>query len=338
MQVMSIIRCLVNTVLLLAIISGQAGGQEFEPRIFELNQDFVQNNEKLTDPDACAPREVVSDLFRQIGSIVKVYPTENYYYFKFTRAGKSYSGSLRLFVEDRDSGILQFACYENYVSWLSQSSVEVVYASLDETDGLVLEKVGELEYRAIFEGNSVTFQLNDLDQTYDEDLLQSDEKFSGRIFDESGLIFVLIYNSSEKYFYYQLDTTNRVPEAFVRFSSEIYLGKRTGFLFYNDTIGNFILIGVQQEEVHSNSWYDGPFDQLPENFFNATTYWENVFDAFPELNGKLSSGGIFIDDVDAVFGIFAYRGVPVGDDFVFIEDCIKVSISRPILIKCLTGA
>lgn len=39
---------------------------------------------------------------------VKVYPTENYYYFRFIHAGTPYAGNLRFDRRDRDQGKVQF--------------------------------------------------------------------------------------------------------------------------------------------------------------------------------------------------------------------------------------
>jgi len=47
--------------------------------------------------------------FASLGDRVKVYPTENYYYFKLGVAGVTLVGNLRLDAADRDRGVLLYA-------------------------------------------------------------------------------------------------------------------------------------------------------------------------------------------------------------------------------------
>ena len=50
-------------------------------------------------------------------SRVTVYPTENYYYFKFVHAGVPIAGNLRLDPRDRDKGKVYFGYYEDNAEW-----------------------------------------------------------------------------------------------------------------------------------------------------------------------------------------------------------------------------
>jgi hypothetical protein len=50
------------------------------------------------------------------------------------------------------------------------------------------------------------------------------------------------------------------------------MGKRTGFAFYQDGLRHRkILVGVYEANYRLNTYFDGPFDQLPDNFIEGET-------------------------------------------------------------------
>ena len=61
---------------------------------------------------------------------VKVYPTENYYYFHFFHQGVRYAGNLRLDMMDRDKGKLHFAYFEDLQEWKEDASL--TYNAFDQ--------------------------------------------------------------------------------------------------------------------------------------------------------------------------------------------------------------
>jgi hypothetical protein len=322
--------------LVICLLTDRAVSQEDRPRHFELNEDMIRAVNTPANPQACSPNEVLGDLFKQISPVARIYPTENYYYFSFYRGGKSYSGSLRLAVDSRDDGIVQYACYETYTSWLEVNPKAGLEKQLSRDDGVFVTKISDFEYNIEFQDIGVTFVLNNIDQTPDKDKLRKGEKFVGRIFDESALIFDLVYNTIEKAFYFVLDTRKRIPDAFVRMKDNVYVGKRTGFVFFEDVaMKRFILIAVHSEEVNKNTPYDGPGDQLPENFYKDLGFLDYVYEAHPDLVGKLTSGGTYINS-GSIFAIYSYRDYFSKKDFGFIDSCITKNPSGTKLILCLT--
>jgi hypothetical protein len=220
------------------------------------------------------------------------------------------------------------------MSWLERDG-EKVLKDLSKADGVLVTKLNRFEYNIEFNGAVVRFVLNNIEQAPDEEMLGKDEHFAGRSVDESGLIFDLIYNRAEKAFYFVLDAKNPVPDAFVRIKDKVYLGKRTGFVFFEDVaLKRFILIAVHAEEVYRNSPYDGPFDQLPENFYEELGFWGYVYDAYPELVGKLTAGGSYLDQA-LIFGIMPYRRYVSTKDLRFVDVCVKKP-RRVRMILCLT--
>jgi hypothetical protein len=190
-----------------------------------------------------------------------------------------------------------------------------------------------------FQGTTVRFFLNKVDQTADKDILGNGDEFVGRLFDDSGVMFDLVYNKSQKAFYFVLDTKTHVNEAFVKFRDNVYVGTRTGFVYFDDIAAHrYILIAVNAEEVHNNSPYDGPFDQLPENYYKQIYFWRYVYDAFPDLVGKLTDGGVYRDSKsELIFGLAPYRQYVSEKDLKFIDACMRKYPERTKLLLCLTS-
>ena len=77
-------------------------------------------------------------------------------------------------------------------------------------------------------------------------------------------------------------------------SEPIQIGKRTGFAFYPFD-GRKILIGVDERQSRLNTYLDGPFDQLPENFIEGEALREAILAADPSVKGKIDRLGNFAD-------------------------------------------
>jgi hypothetical protein len=75
-------------------------------------------------------------------------------------------------------------------------------------------------------------------------------------------------------------------------TDRIVIGKRTGFAFYRDhKRDRKILIGVFESNARVNSYYDGPFDQLPDNFIEGEALRSAILATEPELAGKIDRFG-----------------------------------------------
>jgi hypothetical protein len=226
---------------------------------------------------------------------VQVYPTENYYYFRFVHNGVPYAGNIRLAAADRDQGKVHFYYAAPPADWNSEPPDH--YAVLDATEGVEVKQLAPLTYRVSYGGKSVTFVLNDLSKVKPPGgLLGADEVFLGPVFDESGIRFFLVFNAKLKIFHYVLDeTVNVADELFAaRASDRIQIGRRTGFAFYLHE-GRKILIGVDERQSWLNTYLDGPFDQLPDNFVEGEALREAIYAADPPARGKIDRLGYFTD-------------------------------------------
>src|SRR5689334_16028481 len=109
-------------VVLMATVAA-AVAQEL-PRL-ETNQAYVED---VTRRTMLAIQDEMAVFEYVLGSLperVKVFPTENYYYFRFALNGVRYAGDIRLDALDRDRGKLHFGYYEEAAEWRGEGGVDV---------------------------------------------------------------------------------------------------------------------------------------------------------------------------------------------------------------------
>jgi hypothetical protein len=283
---------LAGLAMLVGIIGGAAAETAEQPKLFthESYVDDVLRTDALPVDD---PKAMFAYVLGSLPDRVKVYPTENYYYFRFVTKGTQYAGNIRLDVSDRDQGKLHFAYYEDLAEWKDESPV--THVVLDKTEGVIVEKLDRLVYRVSSGDKAVVFELNDLSKVAPPaNAIGPDEKYIGPIFDDSAIRFFLVYNSKLKIFHYILDETIKVADQLVptRLTDRILIGKRTGFAFYRDDFRDRkILIGVFEGNGRVNNYFDGPFDQLPDNFIAGDTLQKIILDVEPGLAGNIDRLG-----------------------------------------------
>jgi hypothetical protein len=219
---------------------------------------------------------------------------------------------------------VQFGYYEQTTGWRDDTPGE--YRVLDEKDGVKLEKLERFRYRLTYKDKSVVFELNDLSTVKPPaKALSPHETFIGPIFDDSGIRFFLVYNSALNNFLYILDETVPVADEFfaVPFSARIVVGKRTGFVFYRDQrLERKIMIGAYEENVRVNNYFDGPFDQLPDNFIEGETLRDAILKVQPNLKGKIDRLGNRPGG-DVRYGIGTYLIYKKLDEFKRTERCAQ---------------
>ena len=258
-----------------------------EPAVAEASP---QSTLAIEDPVA-----VFAYLLGQLPEHVQINPTENYFYLRFAHRGAPYAGNIRLAATDRDQGKVNFAYNELPSDWNPQpKSFHIV---LGREQGVTVEKTAPLTYRVAHAGKSVTFVLNDLSRVKPPAVaVKADEKFIGPVFDESGIRFFLIFNSRLRIFHFVLDETVPAADRFVALKDHgpISIGRRTGFAIYEVGVRK-ILVGVNERQSRLNTYFDGPFDQLPENFVEGEALREVIIAADPGAKGKIDRLGNFAD-------------------------------------------
>ncbi len=273
------------------LAGSQASAQSETPRIYT-NQSYIEDVTRRTSiPNDV--KEAFGMVFASLPDRVTVYPTENYYYFYFYHNGTRYAGNIRLDPESRDLGKLNFAYFVELTEWKSREGVN--FALLGKEEGVGIEKLEPLLYRLTHNGKSVLFALNDLSKvTPPASALGPDDKFLGPIFDESGIRFFLVFNAKLKLFHYVLDETVPVADELVPSGKDgrLLIGRRTGFAYYRDhKLERKILVGVFNANSEVNNYFDGPFDQLPDNFIKGDELRDAIIAVDPSRKGKIDRYG-----------------------------------------------
>ena len=298
---------LISISILVTIVSGLLTGGCGEPAAppgeqyspyFSTNQRFVEGfyseTVDLNDID-----EVFWCVFSQLPEQVLVYPSENYYYYTLHVNGRQLWGNIRIAAGYREQGILSFAYFEfaEFSPLTNQFTRSKLYK---EKDGLDLEKVDHFTYIVRYQEKEVTFNLHQIPQEPPKLFsLRRNEVFVERTFDESGYQFFLIFNEKDKYFLWILNEENGIPDILdpLLDKKDIVVGRRSGFAFWVDEAhGNRkILASIRQHSVTRNDYYDGPFDQLADNYAEKTGVSEYMVKAFPSLEGRIDKYGYYTD-------------------------------------------
>jgi hypothetical protein len=292
-----------------------------QPRLY-LNQAYAEDATRQTTLDIKDPMAVFKFVLGNLPDRVKVYPTENYFYFQFFHNHIRYAGNIRLDVIDRDEGKVHFAYFEDLSEWTYYDE-SITHRILDSTYSVSVEKVEPLLYRISHGGKSVEFALNDLSNVKPPPgAFGPDEVYLGPIFDESAIRFFLVFNKKLKLFHYVLDETIEVADQFVAVPTDrILIGKRTGFAYYRDhKLDRKILIGVFEGNSRVNNYFDGPFDQLPDNFIEGESLREAIIAVEPRLKGKIDRYGI-TPGSSSRYMIGPYRHYRVEEDLMIFHRC-----------------
>lgn len=284
--------------------------------------------------------QVFGFVFGHLPDHVRVYPTENYYYFRFIHNGLQYAGNLRLDILGRDNGKIDFSYYEDLAPWKPDSVGVEQYVQLDASYGVQVERKSPLVYRITYKDKSVLFELNDLsDVKPPANALGADEKFIGPVFDESAIPFFLVFNTRLKQFYFVLDETGSVPDTFFRLrgSDHIVIGKRTGFAFYrDDKLARKILIGVYESNAALNNYYDGPFDQLPDNFIAGDELREAIIASDPDAKGEIDRLGHYPDQ-ESRYSIQPYMLYKKPRELLRYDRCAKARMKSAAYYRCFAA-
>lgn len=301
---------------------GSALAEEAASPTIHTNQSYIEEVNLRTMMPQADIKQMFALVFSSLPERVTVYPTENYYYFYFHHNGVRHGGNIRLDPEGRDQGKLNFAWFAELSEWTPRNQVN--FAVLGNAEGVKVEKVEQLLYRVTHAGKSVLFALNDLSGAKPpSEALGPDDKFIGPIFDESGVRFFLVFNARLKLFHYLLDETVPVADELVPAakSERILIGRRTGFAFFRDhKLPRKILVGVFGVNSDVNNYFDGPFDQLPDNFIKGDELREAIIASDPSQKGRIDRYGNSPDG-NSRFMIAPYLYYSTEQDLAIFERC-----------------
>ncbi|MCP4410552.1 MAG: hypothetical protein GY807_22975 [Gammaproteobacteria bacterium] len=304
--------------------------------------DIVSFNEKFiaglyTKAQLEEEDRIFDFIFSSLGDTATVYPTENYYYFSFNTAGKTIWGNLRLDVVDRDQGIIHLGYfeYDENGKYQDREGHEKAYSA---KDGVSVKRLERFLYSVTHKNKTVLFSLNDIGMAPPRKAkLREDEDYVGPVFDESGLKFFLVFNKPARHFMYVLNEDGITPESFMEVGKHIVIGKRTGFAFYCDGVNDRkILIAVHGKNTDRNNYYDGPFDQLPDNYTEQTQIKTYIERAYPFLKGNVDEYGGFLNQGGARALINPYFVYYEEAELGIADYCKSMELPEHEFYSCLT--
>ena len=250
----------------------------------------------LEDVDA-----VFDTVFAKLADEVTIYPSENYYYWKLNAAGREVWGNIRLPAGARDRGVLSFgyAQFDEFPTLSPGSRKNRLARSkyFTKGDGVIVTKRDRFTYSVTAGDHEVVFKLHQLDQSPPKKFaLRAGEEFIQRTFDESGLQFVLIFNTAKKYFNWILNEEDGVPvtDSFKPLADDVLLAKRTGFVFWQDG-DRKVLASIRKYSIRRNDYFDGPFDQLADNYAEEVEIRKYMELALPGVKGRIDKFGYYTD-------------------------------------------
>jgi len=319
--------------IILGASAGEAGAAELQhaPRIeLSTNQAYVESLKKRPNLPLAQTRDMFSIVLGSLPDHVTVYPTENYYYFNFLANGIRYAGNIRLDASTRDQGKVHFAYYPDLQEW--SGSEQVNYIVLDRSHGVSVTRLDELLYLVKDGAREVRFQLNDLRGAAPPSAsLLPGERYIGPIFDESAIRFFLVFNEARKIFHYVLDETGGIDDQLEPsiLTDRVLIGRRTGFAYYRDhRADRKILIGVHESNARVNNYFDGPFDQLPDNFIEGENLRSAILQVEPSLRGKIDRYGASADGLSR-YMIAPYRHYTYEDELLYFHNCVTWPKLKP---------
>lgn len=299
------------------------------------NEAYVEEVLRQPGFDIASIDAVFDYVFSSLPDAVTVYPTENYYYFKFVHAGLPYAGNFRLDIADRDKGIVHFAYFSENNPFAEQEiSLHRAYSS---ATGVRVEKVGDLDYAVTAKGRTVVFRLNDLRHVRPtEAQMGPGEVYLGPVFDESGVQMFLLWNPATTMFLYVLDESVVADRYYPSSaSSQVRIGRRTHFAWYRDRYRErWILVGVRAAETALNTFFDGPFDQLPDNFVEGDALARALLALSPEVEGRIDRLGNSLDLMGRML-VDPYILYEEEADLAIFDQCTAAAVDEETYYPCL---
>lgn len=324
--------------------SSPSSSQEVSISISNSDLDGFLANEKFIDGlnnelNLYDTNEVFRYVFSKLDDVTFIYPTENYYYFKFPTNGKVIWGTLNLSAHYQGFGSLGFSYIERGNDINATAKVGGA-SNYSEADGVEINKIDDFNYNVTFDNKTVLFKLHELNLEPPKIAkLTSDEVFVEPTFDESGLGFYLIFNNATNHLFWVLNEQDYDNESFTGYGEDIVIGDRTGFAFYVDEENNRkILIGVYALNVLQNNWYDGPFDQLLDNYvFTEQIEIQKYMEANdPDLAGKINKYGGLYENPGMRVAVASYTDYFFKDDLTSVLVSCEDSKTRSEFYTCIT--
>jgi len=255
----------------------------------------------IDEPVALDPTDriaVIRWVLSQTADQAVVYPSEQYFYFKFWAGHRLISGNLRFC--DAQRGRVHFGYFDEYdQQFLYTGTIE------DGVNGRVIPEGDQIQLT--FEGMTRTFRLDRSWMTQEGLKLVDGETLVSGILDESGYSFWLIYHATGRRLYFILNE-QRLTESLQSIESggvTFLVGRSSRFIFFVEPESDRkILVGVDEDHVRANDYYDGPFDQVPPDL-PLKPILEHIY-PYVKDRGGIDEHGNFLSERHARVAISPY--------------------------------
>ena len=220
------------------------------------------------------------------------------------------------------------------------------YKAFAAADGVAVAAESRFLYKVTFRGKTHRIQLNDVSRVeISAALLKPEEVYLGQSNDESGLSFFLLFDRQAKAFLYVLDETSPPLDKLVPFRGEegpaldrMSVGIRTGFVFLAEpSRQRRRLVGVYSDNVSQNTYFDGPFDQLPDAYRGALTVKRAFALIDPEIAKTIDDFGNFTDRDGARIVVAPYLRYWSEKSFEGLLGCLKHDEAGPEYRVCVAA-
>ncbi len=269
--------------------------------------------DEIADPEAHfdSPRSILEAVLRRAPADPVVYPTEGYYYFHFRLGHRRVSGNIRFAAAE--AGEISIGYFDRDDPRNAKTA-----RYRDGEDGVRVARVSSGCFRLEVRGGpSRVFRVIDHTELPRPPLpLRADEEIVASIIDESGVPFVLLWHAPSASFYYCLHDALPVAEEFDRVQGheQFLVGRRSRFVLFESVDARRYLVGVKEEEIRKNSWFDGPFDQVPPDL-NIRSKLERCY-PYVRMRGGIDEHGNFCELAGQRVAISAYRDYRSLDDLI----------------------
>ena len=306
------------------------------PLKLHTNQEMIDDLLRPNDLDIKNPDAVFAAVFEQLAPKVTVYPTESYYYFTFQLNGINYAGNIRFDAADQFDGKVHFAYANEYAYW--RKPLDPVYKKMGPDDGVKVEQSQQVPLQNRVQGQDgrirasrpVERQAGARNAPRRRNLPRP---VMGRV--RRSVLPDLQQDGEGLPLPAERNAQSGPVRAFVSSLRLSRVGNRTSFVFYKDKLlDRKILMGDFIGHTMLNDYFDGPFDQLPDNYVQGNALLDAILEVEPGLKGEKADRYGADPTGEFRYGITSYKYYAHIGDLKPIVDCAEKNSDPAVYYKC----
>lgn len=300
----------------------------------QTNQSMIESLNKHDALDIDNIDAVFQFVLENTPQEITIYPSEGYYYFNFHHQGNLIKGNIRFGIEHRDKGILSFI-YFYHVAGQERSDFKTKHKTYTPNhDSYALQSIEKDHYSLTFKTHKKMVVINQLtpDTAFTQKLEKQGFEINLPMMDESGIVFYLTFHPGTNEFYF-INDRSKDDEYYYTYQNMLKIGARSRFAYlpFNDDM--LILVGVSMDNVFQNNYYDGPFDQLPDQAIQHIDFKSYLEKMDKSLEGKINNYGMFIYQPGSRVAVSNYIEYEKNTELNKLATCTEANITA--LLTCI---